>query len=130
MYISPTGRVLPCMTLGSTAIDPMFPSLLEQPLSQILSDSYYRDISLLKMGACLEHNEKCHDCKYRLFCGAGCRACACDETRTDYLGIDEDVCAFFKNGWYEKALEVIDTYQGLFSGKGKKSDTANESNDV
>ena len=115
MYISPQGQVLPCMTLGGTAIDPLFDSILKKPLSDILSDSYYRNICLIKMGECIEHNERCRDCKYKLMCGAGCRACACGETSTDYLGIDEEVCYFFKNGWYEKALEVIDRYKGCFS---------------
>ena len=114
MYISPAGKVLPCMTLGGTAIDPLFPSVLETPLSEILSGSYYHDMSLLKMSACIEHNEKCRDCQYRLYCGAGCRACACGETSTDYLGIDEDVCSFYQNGWFEKACELREKYQDSF----------------
>ena len=111
MYISPKGKILPCMTMGGTAIDTRFPSVLETPLSEILSDSYYRDICLLKMGDCIEYNEKCRACRYRLSCGGGCRASACGETGTDYLGIDEDPCHFFRNGWYEKALEVIEKYR-------------------
>ncbi len=114
MYISPKGRVLPCMTLGGTAIDPMFPSVLEKPLAEILSDSYYRDMCLLKMHSCIEHNEKCRDCQYRLYCGAGCRACACGETSTDYLGIDEEVCHFFESGWFEKAQELQERYKDSF----------------
>ena len=126
MYISPQGRILPCMTLGGTAIDPLFDSILEKPLSDILSDSYYRDICLVKMGECIEHNDKCHDCKYKLMCGAGCRACACGETSTDYLGVDEEVCHFFKNGWYEKAKEVIEKYKDCFSDdEAAKTDNLN-----
>ena len=113
MYISPVGKVLPCMTLNETAIDPMFSSMLEESLEKILSNSYYHDMSLLKMNACIEHNEKCRDCKYRLHCGAGCRACACGETSTDYLGIDEETCYFFQNGWFEKAVELRDKYREL-----------------
>ena len=71
MYISPTGKVLPCMTLNETVNDPMFPSILEKPLAEILSDSFYHEMSLLKMRACIEHNEKRRDCKNRLDCGAG-----------------------------------------------------------
>ena len=126
MYISPQGRILPCMTLGGTAIDPLFDSILEKPLSDILSDSYYRDICLIKMGECIEHNDKCHDCKYKFMCGAGCRACACGETSTDYLGVDEEVCHFFKNGWYEKAKEVIEKYKDCFSDdEAAKTDNLN-----
>lgn len=114
VYISPAGKVLPCMTLGGTAIDAAFESALEKPLSEILSDSHYRDVCLAKMGDCISHNEKCRECRYRLACGAGCRACACGETGTDYLGIDEDTCRFFKGGWYEKALALIERYKDSF----------------
>ena len=114
MYISPAGKILPCMTLGGTAIDPMFESVLEKPLSQILSDSHYRDVCLAKMGDCIGHNEKCRDCSYRLVCGAGCRACACGETGTDYYGIDETACHFFRSGWYEKAKALTEQYRDSF----------------
>ena len=113
MYISPQGRVLPCMTLGGTAIDPQFESILEKDLGEILADSHYRDICLAKMRDSIEHNEKCRTCKYRLMCGAGCRAAGCGETSTDYYGIDEDCCSFFLNGWHEKAQEMIDQYSEL-----------------
>lgn len=114
MYVSPAGKVLPCMTLGGTAIDALFPSMLEQPLAAILSDSYYRDMSLLKMRSCIEHNQRCRDCQWRLYCGAGCRACACGEESTDYLGIDEEVCYFFESGWFQKACELRERYKDSF----------------
>ena len=115
MYISPKGKILPCMTMGSTAIEVMFDSVLDKPLTKILSDSHYRDTCLVKMGDCINHNEKCKDCKYRLDCGAGCRACACGETGMDYMGIDEEPCYFFLNGWYEKAQEYVEKYKDSFS---------------
>ena len=71
------------MTMGGTVIDSRFESILEKDLSDILSDSHYRNICMVKMGDCITHNEKCRDCRYRLFCGAGCRACGCGETGTD-----------------------------------------------
>ena len=114
MYISPKGIVLPCMTMGSAAIADGFDSVMEKPLSDILADSYYRDVCLLKMGDCINHNEKCRECRYRQCCGAGCRACACGETNTDYLGIDQEACQFYMNGWYEKALNVLETYKNSF----------------
>ncbi len=121
IYISPKGQVLPCMTLVGMAIDPMFDSILEKPLSEILSDSLYRDMCLLKMGDCIKHNGRCRDCDYRFACGAGCRASACGEIGTDYLGIDEDTCHFFKNGWYEKALEIIEKYEDSFPSAEEKA---------
>ena len=122
MYISPKGKVLPCMTLGGTAIDPQFESILEKDLGDILTKSHYRDICNIRMGECIQHNEKCHDCKYRLACGAGCRACACGECGTDYMAIDEKACHFFLNGWYEKALEIMEKYKDSFPVMEKKED--------
>ena len=126
MYISPQGKVLPCMTLGGTAIDPQFKSVLDQDLSGILKKSHYRNICNVKMGECIRHSEKCLDCKYRLKCGAGCRACGCGETGTDYLAPDEETCHFFLNGWYEKATEMMDQYSGRLAKKQdrKPEDTA------
>ena len=73
-----------------------------------------------------EHNEKCRDCKYRLMCGAGCRACACGETKTDYQGIDEEKCEFFLNGWFEKAQEVIERYKDSFPKREESKDGQKE----
>lgn len=128
MYISPKGKILPCMTLGGTAIDPKFESILEKDLCDILADSYYKDACLMKMRECIEHNEKCRDCKYRLMCGAGCRACACGETETDYVGIDEETCEFFMNGWYEKAQAVIERYKDSFPKKEESKDNQKTGN--
>ena len=114
MYISPKGKVLPCMTLGGTAIDEKFDSMLEKDLGEILSDSFYRDMCLVKMNDCITRNEKCRDCKYRLACGAGCRAQGIGETGLDYYAVDEDVCTFFQHGWFEKANALIEQYKDRF----------------
>ena len=107
------------MTLGGTAIDPQFESVLEKDLSEILADSHYRDMCLVKMGDVIQYNEKCRECKYRLQCGAGCRACGVGEYGTDYLAIDEECCNFFQNGWYEKALEQVEKYKDYFPKRDK-----------
>ena len=83
MYISPQGKVLPCMTLGGTAIDPQFESVLDTDLSEILKASHYRDICNVKMGDCISHTEKRRDGTYRLKSGAGSGACACGWTGAD-----------------------------------------------
>lgn len=128
MYISPQGKVLPCMTLGGTAIDPQFESVLDRDLSEILKNSHYRSICNVKMGDCINHNEKCRDCRYRLKCGAGCRACGCGETGTDYLAIDEECCDFFLNGWYDKALELVERYRGRLPEKMNRQHGSHPSN--
>lgn len=129
MYISPKGKVLPCMTLGGTAIDEKFDSVLEKSLAEILSDSFYRNVCLAKMGDCISHNEKCRDCKYKLPCGAGCRAAACGETSTDYYGIDKDVCDFFLSGWYDRAKELIEQYKDKFPHEAPEDPSEDEARD-
>ena len=122
MYISPKGKVLPCMTLGGTKIDPEFESILEKDLGEILTKSHYRDICNVRMGESVAHNEKCHDCKYRLKCGAGCRAAGCGENSTDYMAVDEECCAFFLSGWYDKAVELIEQYKDRFPKRDPESE--------
>ncbi len=114
LYISPKGKVLPCMPMGGTAIDPDFESILEMDLSQILTKSHYRDMCDVCMGDCIGHNEKCRECKYRFACGAGCRAVACGETGRDYMAVDESECHFFQSGWFEKARELRERYKDSF----------------
>ena len=121
MYISPQGRILPCMMFAGTVMDgPPFDSVLEKPLSEILSNSFYRNTCLTKMGDCIGHNEKCRGCEYRLVCGAGCRYSACGELGTDYLAPDEETCCLFRNGWYEKAKELRSRYRKSFPAEKQK----------
>ena len=121
MYISPRGTVLPCMPMGGTAMEEKCDSVLEKPLQQILSESYYHDLCFVKMGECIEHNEKCRQCAYRLSCGAGCRACALGETGTDYRAIDDSACRFFRDGWYDKANAMADYYAQLLNFQKKSA---------
>ena len=114
LYISPQGKILPCMTMAATAIENQFDSVFDKSLSEILSDSFYRSTCLRQMRECIEHNEKCRDCHYRTLCGAGCRAAACGDSGTDYLAADQEICYLFRNGWYEKARELGMKYKDSF----------------
>jgi len=119
MYISPTGMVLPCMPMGGTPVERLFDNIFDMSLSEILTDSYFRKMSGLKMGECIDHNERCRDCKYQLVCGAGCRACACAGGKTDFLGVDEETCDFFLHGWYEKAAELRENFGRMMEAEEK-----------
>ena len=69
IYLSPTGKILPCMTLGGTAIDPMFDSALEKPLSEILSDSHYRNMFTDGCAATVEPKSWCDSNNSCIFFG-------------------------------------------------------------
>lgn len=108
LFISPEGFVLPCMPLADTNLGEEFPSILEIPLKEILTDSYYMKMIDIRMKDYLEHNPECKKCKYVNQCGAGCRARALSAGGTDYLGIDKDTCFFFRNGYVEKIKAAAD----------------------
>ena len=101
-YISPEGRVLPCMSMAETAAAEDFPSLLETPLREILSRSEYFERSDLRLSDYLAHNPDCAACPDRLLCAGGCRALALGEGGRDYLAKDLWACRYFRDGWRER----------------------------
>ena len=118
MYIGPTGNILPCMSIGGTEVEKDFPNILETPLADILSDSaYYTQACKVKVGPCIEHNEKCRECEYRYQCGGGCRAQAC-VAHNDFLGIDEETCYVYKSGYFDRCAKMVREMNA-----GKKSET-------
>lgn len=102
-YIGPTGRVLPCMTLGGCDFQALFPNVLETPLADIMSDSNYRKMTRTRKNEFFDMHEECRECSERDVCTTGCRACATDE----YLGLDKWNCAFLKGGYYRRIDQTI-----------------------
>lgn len=106
MYISPSGNVLPCMSLASGPVEKDFPNILDTPLSSILSESYYMDASGLRLRDYLSKNRDCAKCPYLDKCLGGCRALGVCEGG-NLLSRDSWTCAFFRDGWYEKTLKFL-----------------------
>lgn len=109
MYISPDGRILPCMPLSGLAIQDDMPDLNRVSLIDALSDSVY--IKRIETPVCelLAHNEKCRGCEHKNVCGGGCRAAALMENEgSDYLGIDPAACFFFLNGYEERIAQTAE----------------------
>ena len=102
MYLSPEGKVLPCMSMIDTPIAEKFSSLREKSLHDILNEGYYIECSSCVVKDLTEHNKKCKDCEYIGNCFGGCRAVAVQTGTMDYLAIDEETCQFFLDGWYDK----------------------------
>ena len=102
-YVSPEGRVAPCMGFADSPIGETFPNILEEgtSLAEVASDasSSYRkavDTRVSDMAACTEENPECADCEYLRSCLGGCML----EGTTpegNYLHRDERCCWFFKN---------------------------------
>ena len=102
MYVSPQGRVLPCMSMVGTPIEEQYPSLLETPLEEILNESFYMDIINSRISDFMAHNPECASCEFRSSCCGGCRAVAVRDGSTDYLKPDLITCAYFRDGWKAK----------------------------
>jgi radical SAM protein with 4Fe4S-binding SPASM domain len=53
------------------------------------------------------HNPGCAACEFRNRCAGGCRGRVASVAGGDnLLARDEDTCAFFRGGWYEKLLKL------------------------
>ena len=102
-YIGPTGVVLPCMTLGGCEFQNRFPNVLHTPLSQIMTESYYHDVTHMKKRDFFARHEECKHCSEREICTTGCRAC----TTKDYLNLDKWNCEFLRGGYYRKIDAAI-----------------------
>ena len=76
--------------------------MLEQPLEEILEDSYYWRFADTRVSEFLDHNPECGTCQYRGECCGGCRSLALGSDGLDYLTPDQDACLYFKGGWKEK----------------------------
>ncbi|MBR2759714.1 MAG: radical SAM protein [Solobacterium sp.] len=111
MYVSPQGRVLPCMSMVGGPIEQQFPNLLETPLEKILDqNSLYMDIVSFTVEDYMKHNADCQTCDYRQNCCGGCRATAVRDHENDYLSKDLEVCEYFRGGWKEKKDHLLEQF--------------------
>lgn len=106
LYISPQGRVLPCMSMAGSAIESSFPTLFKTPLHDILGDSDYMRCADLRLADYMEHNKDCAQCEYAGRCRGGCRASAIGCDGTDYLAGDKRACTFFRDAWADKIAKL------------------------
>ena len=108
MYISPDGRVLPCMSLSGMDIQERFPVITEQGLQKCLTDSFYMDFINTRASEYLWHNPECQACEYAPFCLGGCRASALDHNGgSDLMGRDEACCKLFREGYAVRLLRLM-----------------------
>ena len=106
LYISPQGRVLPCMSMAGSAIERDFPTMFQTPLRDILGDSDYMRRADFHLEEYLAHHADCAGCEYAGRCCGGCRASAIGCDGTDYLARDERACTFFRGGWADKTAKL------------------------
>lgn len=113
-YITPEGRLLPCMPMTACTEQEQFPLVQEIGLKKGLSDSFYMQFVDRRIRELLNVNTECSSCPYQLKCGGGCRASALLEGDHDLMGPDRSMCVLWKEGYAERirsaAEEAIANY--------------------
>ena len=106
-YISPDGRLLPCIPMTSCKEQELFPKIEDIGLQKGLSDSFYMKIADSRVADLIEVNKKCRECEYVLKCGGGCRASAL-MCSGDVMGADEEQCTLWREGWVDRIRQVAE----------------------
>ncbi len=109
-YISPEGRLLPCMPISMCREQEHFPLILEKGLAACLTDSALMTFISRKTEDLYACNNVCGGCEYRQACGGGCRANALRECQ-DALGCDPYQCLIWKEGYREKIISALEAAQ-------------------
>ena len=106
-YITPEGRLLPCMPMTSCKNQDAFPLVQEIGLKKGLSDSFYMDIVGSRVKDLLAANFKCAACEHKYQCGGGCRALALEQTG-NLMGCDGNQCILWNEGYVERIRETAE----------------------
>lgn len=113
-YITPEGRMLPCMPMTSCPDQREFPKVQDIGLQKGLSDSYYMQFVNSRVKDLLAVNQECAACSYRYKCGGGCRAAALIGADHNLMGCDRDMCLLWKNGYVERIQQAIDDAEAKY----------------
>lgn len=107
-YVTPEGRLLPCMPMTSSPEQENFSKVQDIGLKQGLSSSYYMQFVNSRIKDLFAANPECASCPYRLKCGGGCRATALLEGSHQLMGCDRVMCMLWKGGYVEKIRQIAD----------------------
>ena len=115
-YITPEGRLLPCMpmTSGSREVQELFPLIRDIGLQKGLDDSFYMQFVNRRVKDLMAVNKECADCKYSLICGGGCRASALLSGDHNLMGCDRSMCKLLKNGYDERIRQVAEQARAAY----------------
>lgn len=106
-YITPEGRLLPCMPMTACKEQNLFPLVQEIGLKKGLSDSFYMDIVDSRVKDLLAANPKCAACEHKYHCGGGCRAAALEETG-DLMGSAGTQCILWNEGYVDRIRDTVE----------------------
>lgn len=107
VYITPDGRLLPCMPMTACKEQELFPKLSEVGMREGLSDGFFMKFADSRISDLMKANEKCRNCQYVLKCGGGCRAMGLQATG-DLMGADENLCMLWNEGYVDRIRQAVE----------------------
>lgn len=119
-YITPEGRLLPCMPMSQIEDQEMFPRIQDIGLQMGLTVSSNMEYLNKRVKDLFNANETCGACQYRYKCGGGCRAHALLGKDQDLMGCDYDQCMIFKNGYPDRIRAAADAAIAKYCSDSKK----------
>ena len=119
-YITPEGRLLPCMPMTASPDQERFPKVQDIGLRKGLRDSYYMQFVDSRVGDLFAANKECDSCCYRYECGGGCRAAALLTGEHDLMGCDRDMCRMWKEGYVERIRRKLEEVNAKYGRTEEK----------
>lgn len=110
-YITPEGRLLPCLPMTASPQQERFPLIRQIGLQQGLRNSLYMDFVDRRVRDLTAANAECAACPQLFHCGGGCRAMALTDGDHDLLGCDRLSCQFWKSGYAQRIRQIADEAQ-------------------
>lgn len=108
LYINPTGHLTGCELLGELDTE-IYQSIITTSANSLFTSTYgYAKLSSRNLDDLFKENSDCADCKYVNFCHGGCRANAYLYSN-NYYATDINACTFFKDGYYEQIIRLMDS---------------------
>lgn len=101
-YITPEGRLLPCLPMTASPDQNQFPRVQDIGLRQGLSHSVYMDYTDSRVRDLAAVNSECAACPHLLRCGGGCRAIALTDGDRQLMGCDRLSCMFWNNHYMDR----------------------------
>ena len=112
--VAANGNVFPCMQMSGyyEAKNDILGNVKLGGLQPLLQAGRYLSEVCTTVEMLAEKNSVCGNCTYFKHCVGGCRAIALTLTG-DKLGVDYSKCLFYKEGYYERLVEMMGDWENL-----------------
>lgn len=110
LYINPTGCLTGCEILGELNGE-QYPNIISTDANSLFDMSHgYSKLANRSLEDLFHVNTNCQICQYATICRGGCRANAYFRSG-NIDGVDNNACTFFKEGYYEQILQLMETLE-------------------